>query len=113
MIIDKTKTFENEDGIILYLKNQIPQFIWFDNQQERDIVFKHWQKAIEELEASKAVFRPVYESKDGDTHILKLRYTTPEEAMEVELTRRQHFGEGMKLVAIYNEAERTFQNVNF
>lgn len=111
MKIDKTHS--SDEGIIVYNKEISQQIIYFDNQHERDVVFKHWSQAIAELNKSKAIYRPVYEGKDGDTRILNLRYTTPEEAMEVELTRRQHFGEGMKLIMIYNEAERTFQNVNF
>jgi hypothetical protein len=52
--------------------------------------------------------------KDGETRILKLRYTTPEECIEVEKKREIVFPEtDMKLIMIYNEQERTFQNVNF
>ena len=105
----KIEKLEITDGIRLENKSVGVQNIYFDSEQERDIVFDHWSKAIAELNKSKAIYRPVYEGKNGEIRILSLRYTTPEEAMEVELTRRQHFGEGMKLVAIYNEAERSFQ----
>lgn len=110
MKIKKT-TYDN--GIETTLSSQHVQHIFFDSEKERDIVFDHWTKALEELEASKAIFRPVYEDKNGETRILKLRYTTPQEIIEVEKKRFEHFGEGMKLIMIYNELERTFQNVNF
>lgn len=111
MKIEKTKT---TDGIRITTLTLYTQYIYFDSEQERDIVFNHWSKAIEELEASKAIFRPVYETKDKDTQILKLRYTTPEEIIRVEEVRKEHFPKAdMKLIMIYNEAERTFQNVNF
>jgi hypothetical protein len=107
------KTFSANDGIHVYIGSSATQTIFFDNEQERDIVFKHWSKAIEELEESKAIFRPVYEAKDGDTRILKLRYKTIEELISVENRRKEIFGiETMKLIMIYNEQERTFQNVN-
>ena len=100
-------------AIILESSTTVNQFIHFDTETERDIVFEHWAKAIQELEESKAVFRPVYEDKDGDTRILKLRYTTPQEIIEVEQKRNEAFGtDKMKLIMIYNEQERTFQNVN-
>ena len=99
---------------ILIDEGPYQQIIHFETKHERDIVFKHWQKAIEELEASKAIYRPVYEKKDGEIQILKLRYTTPEEVIEVERKRNDFFGgDNMKLVMIYNESERTFQKVNF
>jgi hypothetical protein len=108
------KTFSANDGIHVYIGSSATQTIFFDNEQQRDIVFKHWSNAIAELNASKAIFRPVYEEPDGETRILKLRYTTPEEVIEVERKRSEFFGSGkMKLIMIYNEAERTFQNVNF
>jgi hypothetical protein len=111
MKIEKTPSAE---GITLKSKSLVNQTIYFDKKQERDIVFKHWEKAIKELEESKAIYRPVYEEPDGETRILKLRYTTPEEVIEVERKRNEFFGSGkMKLIMIYNEAERTFQNVNF
>ena len=109
----KIEKLEITDGIRLENKSVGFQNIYFDSKQERDIVFDHWSKAIAELNKSKAVFRPVYEGKDGETRILKLRYTTPQEVLEVEKNRKAFFGEGMKLIMIYNEAERTFQNVNF
>jgi hypothetical protein len=111
MKIEKTL---QKDGIKFTNCVDSTQIIWFDNEHERDIVFNHWMKAISELEASKAIFRPVYEMKDGETRILKLRYTTPEECIEVEKKREIVFPEtDMKLIMIYNEQERTFQNVNF
>jgi hypothetical protein len=111
MKIEKTYA---QSGITLKNLSGANQIIWFDTEQERNIVFKHWSKAIEELEESKAIYRPVYEEPDGETRILKLRYTTPEEVIEVERKRSEFFGSGkMKLIMIYNEAERTFQNVNF
>jgi hypothetical protein len=101
-------------GILLNINpHEIQQAITFDNEEERDIVFKHWSKAIEELEASKAIYRPVYEGNDGETRILKLRYTSPEEVIRVEKVHKEHFpNSDMKLIMIYNERERTFQNVN-
>jgi hypothetical protein len=107
------KTFSANDGIHVYIGSSATQTIFFDNEQERDVVFKHWQKAIEELEESKAIFRPVYEAKDGDTRILKLRYKTIEDLISVERAHKRHFPDGMKLIMIYNEQDRTFQNVNF
>lgn len=96
----------NEFGVV-------DQNIFFETEQERDIVFKHWSKAIKELEASKAIFRPVYEGKDGDTRILQLRYTSPEEIIRVDKIQKEHFPKSdMKLIGIYNELEHTFQNVN-
>lgn len=109
----KIEKLEITDGIRIENKSVAVQNIFFDTERERDIVFKHWSKALEELEASKAIFRPVYEDKDGETRILKLRYTSPQEIIEVEKKRFEHFGEGMKLIMIYNELERTFQDVNF
>jgi hypothetical protein len=107
------KTYSSNDGISVYNKNGTHQVIWFDNEAERDIVFKHWQKAISELEESKAIYRPVYEDNDGETRILKLRYTSPEKVIEVEKERCHHFGEDkMKLIMIYNEQNRSFINVN-
>jgi len=101
-------------AIILESSTTVNQFIHFDTEAERDIVFKHWEAAIEELEKSKAIYRPVYEDNDGDTQILKLRYTTPKEVIEVEKARKENFPHTpMKLIMIYNEQERTFQNVNF
>ena len=106
------KTFP--DGIKVKTNNFKTQVIYFDTEQQCDILFKYWSEAIEELEKSKAVFRPVYEDNDGDTQILKLRYTTPEEVIEVERARKENFPlTPMKLIMIYNELERTFQNVNF
>ena len=87
--------------------------ISFDTQEDRDAVFKKWESSLEELEASKAVFRPVYESENGDIRILTLRYSTPEKAIEVEKARRQFFTTTMKLIGVYNELERTFEQVNF
>jgi hypothetical protein len=108
MKIEKTDV----DGIKIHTLSLVPQHIYFDNETERDIVFKHWNKAIEELEESKAIFRPVYESESGEIRILTLRYTTPEEAISIENRRREHFQTTMKLVMIYNELERSFINVN-
>jgi hypothetical protein len=108
MKIEKTPS----RGILITTKDHYSQVIYFDNPNERDIIFQHWEKGLDELKASKAVFRPVYEGKDGDTQILKLRYTTPEEAIEVEKKRKECFGESMKLIMIYNELERSFINVN-
>ena len=100
------------NGIAVVIKLS-KQSIFFDSEHERDVVFEHWSKAIEELNVSKAIYRPVYEDNDGETRILKLRYTTPEEVIRVENERFAHFGgEKMKLIMIYNEQERTFQNVN-
>jgi hypothetical protein len=111
MKIEKTL---QKDGIKFTNCVDSTQIIWFDNEHERDIVFKHWTAAIEELNVSKAIYRPVYEDNDGDTQILKLRYTTPEEVIEVEKARKENFPHTpMKLIMIYNEQERTFQNVNF
>jgi hypothetical protein len=102
-----------EDGITLYTNSFVRQHVYFDKIEERDIVFEHWAKAIQELEESKAIYRPVYESQDGETRILKLRYTTPEELISVENRRKKVFGiEIMKLIMIYNEQERSFINVN-
>ena len=110
MKIEKTHSAE---GIALHSKTLVKQHIYFDTETERDIVFKHWSQAIAELEESKAIFRPVYEDNDGDTQILKLRYTTPEEVIEVEKARKENFPlTPMKLIMIYNEQDRTFQNVN-
>jgi hypothetical protein len=108
MKIEKTPS----RGILLTSEKEKTQVIYFDNEQQRNIVFEHWEKALDELKASKAVFRPVYENKDGDTQILKLRYTTPQEAIEVEKRRKEMFGDNMKLIMIYNELERSFINVN-
>jgi len=94
-------------------KQGIQQTITFDTETERDIVFNHWSKAIAELNKSKAIYRPVYESESGEIRILSLRYTTPEEAIEVEKTRREFFTTTMKLIGVYNELERTFEQVNF
>ena len=106
------KTFSANDGINVYNKIGTHQVIWFENEQERNIVFKHWSKAIEELEASKAIYRPVYQTEDGETHIFKLRYTTQQEVLEVDKAHKQHFpNTKSKLIMIYNEAERTFINV--
>jgi hypothetical protein len=110
MKIEKTPS----RGILITTKDHYSQVIYFDNPNERDLIFQHWEKGLDELNASKAIFRPVYEEPDGETRILKLRYTTPEEVIEVERKRSEFFGSGkMKLIMIYNEAERTFQNVNF
>ena len=110
MKIEKTTTAE---GIRLETKTLASQVIYFDTLEERDIVFEHWTKGIEELNVSKAIFRPVYEDNDGDTKILKLRYTTTEKLIEVEKARKENFPHTpMKLIMIYNEQERTFQNVN-
>jgi hypothetical protein len=107
------KTFSANTGIHLYIGKAATQTIFFETEHERDIVFEYWNKAIQELETSKAVFRPVYEDADGETRILKLRYTTPEEVIEVERKRSEFFGSGKKkLIMIYNEAERSFINVN-
>jgi hypothetical protein len=104
----------NVDGIKIHTLSLVPQHIYFDTQHERDTVFNHWEAAISELEESKAIFRPVYEDNEGETQILKLRYTTPEEVIEVEKARKENFPlTPMKLIMIYNEQERTFQNVNF
>lgn len=111
----KIEKLELTDGIRIenLTKGIHIQNIYFDSEQERDIVFKHWTAAIQELETSKAVFRPVYETSDKDTQILKLRYTTPEEVISVEKARKENFPDtDMKLIMIYNEQERTFQNVN-
>jgi len=109
MKIEKTPS----RGIIFTTKKEATQVIYFDTQHERDVVFEYWNKALEELEKSKAVFRPVYETSDKDTQILKLRYTTPEEVIEVERARKENFPDtDMKLIMIYNEQDRTFQNVN-
>jgi len=110
MKIEKTPSAE---GIIVKTETLISQVIYFDTLEERDIVFSHWIKAIAELNASKAIYRPVYETSDKDTQILKLRYTTPEEIISVEKARKNNFPDtDMKLIMIYNEQERTFQNVN-
>ena len=111
MKIEKTHSAE---GIILHSQTLVKQIIYFDTEAERDIVFAHWSEAIAELNKSKAIFRPVYEQPDGETRILKLRYTTPEEIVRVEEVRKANFPTtDMKLIMIYNEQERTFQNVNF
>jgi hypothetical protein len=90
------------------------QQVFFETQIERDIVFTYWKKALEELEKSKAIFRPVYEDKDGNINILKLRYTTMQEVLEVDKGHKEHYPNSeSKLVMIYNEQERSFQNVNF
>jgi len=114
MKIKKTSDESIFPGIHLSTHNdKINQLIEFETDEERDIVFKHWTAAIQELEASKAIFRPVYETSDKDTQILKLRYTTPEEVISVEKARKENFPyTDMKLIMIYNEQERTFQNVN-
>ena len=107
------KTLSKHGINVLNIQGLHAQQIWFDTETQRDIVFKHWEAAIEELNVSKAVFRPVYEESNGDTRILKLRYTTPEEIKRVEQIRKEHFPTtDMKLIMIYNEQERTFQNVN-
>jgi len=108
MKIEKTPS----RGILFTTKKESTQIIYFDTQHERDVVFEYWNKAFQILEKSKAVYRPVYEDKDGETSILKLRYTTPEEVISVEKARSEEFGTNMKLIMIYNEQERTFQNVN-
>ena len=88
------------------------QEVFFKTQIERDIVFTYWKKALEELEKSKAIFRPVYEDKDGNINILKLRYTTMQEVLEVDKGHKEHYPNSeSKLVMIYNERERTFSNV--
>jgi hypothetical protein len=110
MKIEKTPS----EGIDVKTNTLTNQVIYFDTEQQRDIVFKHWEAAIKELEESKAIYRPVYEESNGDTKILKLRYTTPEELISVEKVRKENFPTtDMKLIMIYNEQERTFQNVNF
>jgi hypothetical protein len=107
------KTFSANDGIHVYIGSSATQTIFFDTETERDIVFKHWEKAIEEINASKAIFRPVYEGLDGDIRILKLRYKTIEDLISVEQAHKRHFPDGnMKLIMIYNEQERSFINVN-
>ena len=89
------------------------QVIYFETEQERNLVFDHWTNAIEELEKSKAIFRPVYEDKDGNINILKLRYTTMQEVLKVDKGHKEHYPNSeSKLVMIYNEAERSFINVN-
>jgi hypothetical protein len=108
MKIEKTPS----RGILITTKDHYSQVIYFDNPNERDIIFQHWEKGLDELKASKAIFRPVYEDKDGETRILKLRYTTPEEVIEVDKAHKLHFPDGMKLIMIYNELERSFINVN-
>ena len=109
MKIEKTRS----EGIRVKANTLTIQVIYFETEHERDIVFEHWTKGIEELNVSKAIFRPVYEDNDGDTTILKLRYTTPEEVISVEKARKENFpNTPMKLIMIYNEQERTFQNVN-
>lgn len=109
MKIEKTPS----RGILITTKEHYSQVIYFDNQNERDIIFQHWKKGLDELKASKAVFRPVYETSDKDTQILKLRYTTPEEVISVEKARKKNFPDtDMKLIMIYNELERSFINVN-
>ena len=109
MTIEKTPL----DAITVTFKFPNAKTIHFDSEQERDVVFKHWSEAIAELNKSKAIFRPVYEESNGDTRILKLRYTTPEEVISVEKARKENFPDtDMKLIMIYNEQERTFQNVN-
>lgn len=109
MKIEKTPS----RGILFTTKREATQVIYFDTQHERNLIFNYWNKAIQELEKNKAVFRPVYEESNGDTRILKLRYTTPEEITRVEQVRKEHFPKtDMKLIMIYNEQDRTFQNVN-
>lgn len=109
MKIEKTPS----RGILFTTKTEATQVIYFDTEQERDVIFNYWNKAIEELEERKAVFRPVYEESNGDTRILKLRYTTPEQVIRVEKARKEYFPHTrMKLIMIYNEQEKTFQNVN-
>ena len=109
MKIEKTPS----RGILFTTKKESAQVVYFDNEEQRDVIFEYWNKAIAELNASKAIFRPVYETSDKDTQILKLRYTTPEEVIEVERARKENFPHtDMKLIMIYNEQERTFQNVN-
>lgn len=93
--------------------DNLDRTIHFETEAQRDVIFKHWKKALEELEASKAIYRPVYESKEGNINILSLRYTTPDEILEVEKKRFEHFGDTMKLIGVYNELERTFEQVNF
>jgi len=111
MKIEKTTTSE---GIRLETKTLASQVIYFDTLEERDIVFDHWSKAIAELNISKAIYRPVYEDKDGNINILKLRYTTMQEVLEVDKGHKEHYPNSeSKLVMIYNEQERSFQNVNF
>ena len=100
-------------AISLYTSSTIDQYIHFDTEQERDVVFNHWSKAIAELNKSKAIYRPVYGGKDGEIRILSLRYTTQDEILEVEKKRFEHFGDTMKLIGVYNELERTFEQVNF
>jgi len=118
MKIEKTNLHEKYYGITLKNTNVHDQIIWFDNPLDRDMTFRHWSKAIEELEASKAIFRPVYENKDGHIRILSLRYTSPEEVIRIDKLQKEHFPKSdYKLISIYNEAEHTFsvvhQNVNF
>ena len=109
MKIEKTPS----RGILLTTKTEYSQVIYFDNEIERNVIFKHWSEGIAELNKSKAVYRPVYEESNGDTRILKLRYTTPEEIVRVEEVRKEHFpNTDMKLIMIYNELERSFINVN-
>ena len=109
MKIEKTLTAE---GIRLETKTLASQVIYFDTLEERDIVFTYWKKALEELEKSKAIYRPVYEDKDGNINILKLRYTTMQEVLEVDKGHKEHYPNSeSKLVMIYNERERTFSNV--
>lgn len=110
MKIEKTPSV----GILVTTDNKpTTQVIYFDTKIERDIVFKYWQTAIDELEKSKAIFRPVYEYKNGDLNILKLRYTTKAEILEVDKAHKEHFPDSDgKLVMIYNELERTYHKVN-
>jgi hypothetical protein len=109
MKIEKTPS----RGILFTTKKESAQVVYFDNEEQRNVIFEYWNKAIAELNKSKAIYRPVYEGKDGDTQILKLRYTTPEEVIEVDKAHKLHFSDGnIKLIMIYNEQERTFQNVN-
>lgn len=100
------------NGIAVVIKLS-KKSIFFDTEHERDVIFKHWTAAIEELNVSKAIYRPVYEGADGNTTILKIRFTTTEELISVEKARKENFpNTPMKLIMIYNELERTFQNVN-
>ena len=84
--------------------------IHFETESHRDIVFKHWEKAIKEIEESKCILRPVYiDRKTGSPNILSLRYSSIEAIKETDklITAKTH-----DLIAVYNELEKTFINVN-
>jgi len=112
MKIKKTSDESTFAGIHLSTHNDtINQLIEFETDEQRDIVFDYWTSAIDKLNMSKAIYRPVYEQPDGETRILKLRYATTQEIIEVDKAHKLHFPDGMKLVMIYNEKDRLFINV--